>query len=87
MINFQLSNYQCVIEDEPLGTGGAIQLACKNAEDENVLVANGDTLFKINMEELISFHFKKDADCTLSLKPMKDFDRYGVVEIDENNQL
>jgi D-glycero-alpha-D-manno-heptose 1-phosphate guanylyltransferase len=80
---FATLDYQCVIEDEPLGTGGAILLACKKATEENVLVTNGDTIFKINAEQLISLHLNKDADCTLSLKPMKDFDRYGVVELDE----
>lgn len=79
---FTSLNYQCVIEDEPLGTGGAILLACKKTAEKNVLVSNGDTLFKINAEKLISWHLDKDADCTLSLKPMKDFDRYGVVVTD-----
>ncbi|MFN8246102.1 MAG: hypothetical protein U0T56_06965 [Ferruginibacter sp.] len=26
------------------------------------------------------FHLGRQADCTLALKPMKDFDRYGVVK-------
>jgi D-glycero-alpha-D-manno-heptose 1-phosphate guanylyltransferase len=80
---FATLDYQCVIEEEPLGTGGAILRACKKATEKNVLVTNGDTLFKINAEQLISLHHVNDAVCTLSLKPMKDFDRYGVVEIDE----
>jgi D-glycero-alpha-D-manno-heptose 1-phosphate guanylyltransferase len=84
---FATLDYQCVVEKEPLGTGGAILLACKKATGENILVTNGDTLFKINAEQLISLHLKKEADCTLSLKPMKDFDRYGVVEIDDSNAL
>jgi D-glycero-alpha-D-manno-heptose 1-phosphate guanylyltransferase len=88
-LNTQYStlNYQCSIEEEPLGTGGAIQLACRMATEKNVLVTNGDTLFKINVEKLSSFHLEHDADCTLALKPMKDFDRYGVVELDENDAI
>jgi D-glycero-alpha-D-manno-heptose 1-phosphate guanylyltransferase len=54
---------------------------------ENLLVANGDTLFKINAEQLVSLHFEKEAGCTLSLKPMKDFDRYGVVELNEDRSI
>jgi D-glycero-alpha-D-manno-heptose 1-phosphate guanylyltransferase len=84
---FATLDYQCVIEDEPLGTGGAILLACKKAMEKNVLVTNGDTLFKINAAQLISLHLEKEADCTLSLKPMKDFDRYGVVETDETHAV
>lgn len=81
-VNFQLST-----EKEPLGTGGAIKLACSKALSENVIVTNGDTLFKSNIHSLLDFHFKNKADCTLSLKPMKDFDRYGVVEINERGSV
>lgn len=76
-----LSNTQYSIEDEPLGTGGAIKLACIKATEKNVLVLNGDTLFSINVANLSALHELKIADCTLSLKPMKNFDRYGVVEL------
>jgi D-glycero-alpha-D-manno-heptose 1-phosphate guanylyltransferase len=84
---FPTLDYQCVIEEEPLGTGGAISMACRAVKDENVVVANGDTIFRSDISRLISFHLDKDADCTLTLKPMKDFDRYGVVELDENNAI
>lgn len=80
---FKTLSYQCVIEDEPLGTGGAIQLACTKATEKNVLVANGDTLFKTDLHAAALFHDRNMAECTLLLKPMTDFDRYGVVELDE----
>lgn len=76
-----------VVEKEPLGTGGAIRFACASASTENVLILNGDTIFKISVKELAKLHFQKKADCTLCLKPMKDFDRYGVVELDESNRV
>jgi len=76
-------DYVTAVEDEPLGTGGAIRLALQKTKTDNVLIANGDTLFRINAEELFHQHGKKEAECTLALKPMKDFDRYGVVGIDE----
>ncbi|MBL7739468.1 MAG: HAD-IIIA family hydrolase [Chitinophagaceae bacterium] len=82
---FATLRYSCVIEDEPMGTGGAIFLACKNATEKNVLIANGDTIFKMDGDRLFPFHIQQGSHCTLSLKPMKDFDRYGVVETDENN--
>ena len=77
-----MKNYLIVIEDEPLGTGGAIKLACKKAKDENVIALNGDSLFKVNLKELMQFHLEKKSNCTLALKPMQDFERYGSVEID-----
>lgn len=77
-----MKNYLIVIEDEPLGTGGAIKLACKKAKDENVIALNGDSLFKVNLKELMQFHLEKKSRCTLALKPMQNFERYGSVEID-----
>lgn len=74
-------NYVPVIEDEPLGTGGAILKACREVQGKNVIVLNGDTFFKINVLSLSGFHEQHEADCTLALKPMPQSDRYGVVEI------
>ncbi|MDP4265142.1 MAG: HAD-IIIA family hydrolase [Bacteroidota bacterium] len=87
LTQFATLNFQCVIEEEPLGTGGAILAACKKATEKNVLVANGDTLFKVNIENLIALHFDREADCTLALKPMTHFDRYGVVELDRTDAV
>ena len=80
-VQFSTLNFQCSIEEEPLGTGGAIQLACTKATEKTVAVAKGDTLFKINLQGAVLFHNKKNAECTLLLKPMQNFDRYGVVEV------
>jgi D-glycero-alpha-D-manno-heptose 1-phosphate guanylyltransferase len=80
-------DYTSVVEEEPLGTGGAIQLAIQKCRSENVLVANGDTLFKVQVKVLFETHETNDSECTLALKPMKDFDRYGVVEIDRKGRI
>lgn len=75
------ATYRLSVEKEPLGTGGAIRLACQQVSERNVLVLNGDTFFGIRLGELASFHHQKAAHCTLCLKPMQNFDRYGVVEL------
>jgi D-glycero-alpha-D-manno-heptose 1-phosphate guanylyltransferase len=84
---FATLNYQCSVEETPLGTGGAIKLACSKTTDANVLVTNGDTLFTISIDELALVHYDNAADTTLALKPMKDFDRYGIVETGEDNSI
>src|SRR4051794_16872574 len=43
--NYPTLDYTSVVEEEPLGTGGAIQLAIHRSGAENLLIANGDTLF------------------------------------------
>src|SRR5665213_258741 len=75
--NYPGLNYKISLEREPLGTGGAIKLACSKTLDKNVIVCNGDTLYKIDLDSLSKFHKEKNAACTLSLKPMNHFDRYG----------
>jgi D-glycero-alpha-D-manno-heptose 1-phosphate guanylyltransferase len=79
--------YQTVIEKEPLGTGGAARLACRKATEKNVLLANGDTLFKADVKQLATLHSQTNAACTLALKPMKHFDRYGVVELNTDGSI
>ncbi len=75
------------VEQQPLGTGGAIRMACGLAEEKTVLVLNGDTLFKVNAFQMADFHHSREADCTLALKPMNDFDRYGVVALQEDGRV
>ncbi len=73
------------VENEPLGTGGAIKLALKLCKEENVMVVNGDTLFETNNKALLEEHLKNKCACSLALKPMQHFERYGAVTINENN--
>lgn len=80
-------DYTFVIEKEPLGTGGAIRLACTEAITEAPLILNGDTLFHINLAAVSDFHFRHKAGCTLSLKPMTRFSRYGVVEVSSDGTI
>lgn len=79
--------YSCVVEQEPLGTGGGIQLACRQAKGPEVLVLNGDTFFEANIPQLQHFHQIHAADCSLVLRPMQNFDRYGAVEINNEERI
>jgi D-glycero-alpha-D-manno-heptose 1-phosphate guanylyltransferase len=80
-------DYFSVVENEPLGTGGAIRLAIGKAGTGTVLVANGDTMFRINVPSLLEVHRQHEAECTLALKWMQNFNRYGVVEKDEGGKI
>lgn len=80
-------NYELVIEKEPLGTGGAIRLACTYVHHPNVVVVNGDSIFKTNIAEQERIHTEKNAHCTLALKPMDNFERYGVVELNADQSI
>jgi len=86
-VEFSTLNYQCLIEKEPLGTGGAILASCYKASEQNVLVVNGDTLFRVDAAKAFINHNKHRSDCTLVLKTMENFDRYGVVELNEDDSI
>ena len=84
---FSTLKFDCLIEKEPLGTGGAVLACCYKASEQTVLVVNGDTIFKIDIVKAFMAHGKHRADCTLVLKPMENFDRYGVVELNEDDSI
>jgi D-glycero-alpha-D-manno-heptose 1-phosphate guanylyltransferase len=84
---FSTLDYRYTVEETPLGTGGGIHLACSQTTDENVLVTNGDTLFHVDITQLAAIHHANAADATLALKPMTNFDRYGIVETNSDNEV
>ena len=86
-MNLSKKRYQIYTEREPLGTGGAIKLACRNYPYQDVFITNGDTFFKANLKLLSAFHLDNQSVCTLSLKLMHKFDRYGVVELDSVHNI
>ncbi|HEY4935717.1 MAG TPA: nucleotidyltransferase family protein [Puia sp.] len=79
--------YAFSIEEEPLGTGGAIYKACKQVSTADTIVLNADTFFGVQFSQLAKLHEQRKAACTLALKPMKAFDRYGLVDIDEKQTV
>lgn len=85
--SFPDGGYSVSLEQEPLGTGGAIRQACALARTDTVLILNGDTFFRIDLKALSFFHAQNDADCSLCLKPMRDFDRFGSVELDGEQRV
>ena len=85
--NYKDLSVEFVVETEPLGTGGGISLALTKCEEKNVIVVNGDTFFNVDIQKLSAFHKQNVAMCTLSLKPMQHFERYGVVIIDKEGHI
>lgn len=69
------------VEDTPLGTGGAIALACSRTRSRTVLVVNGDTIFPLDPARLHAAQEERGQGATLALKRMTEFDRYGTVTL------
>lgn len=57
-----------IVEDEPLGSGGALYLI-KDQLDDDFVVCNGDALFNINIKKMLDFHKAKNSIATLFTHP------------------
>lgn len=75
------------LEEKRLGTGGAIKNAMRYVKSKHVVVVNGDSLFKVDIQEQYKAHLATKADVTLALKPMVNFERYGTVELATNERI
>lgn len=87
--NYFLNDYKSLsitysVEQEPLGTGGAIKEALKYVSSEEVLILNGDTLFNVDLQTFRHQHKETDADISVALKYLVKFDRYGSVVLNKN---
>jgi NDP-sugar pyrophosphorylase family protein len=75
-----------VVEETPLGTGGAV----KNAEpwlDDTTLVLNGDILTDVDLDVLVALHRERRAAATLLLTPVANPCAYGLVETDADGRI
>ena len=79
------------IEDQPLGTGGAIRNAAAlvNFVDskEEFIIFNGDVLSGHNIAAQLDFHRRNQADATLHLIEVADARAFGCVPTDANGRV
>ena len=75
-----------VIENAPLGTGGAIRLALAEAREDSVLALNGDTFLDADYADMLRFHSEERAAVTIAVVHQPDVARYGGVAV-ENKRI
>lgn len=73
-------------EEEPLGTGGAIKQAFALTGSE-AFILNGDTYFDVPLNGLYQNFVGSKTHAVLAAKPMKNFDRYGSLILDDQNNI
>lgn len=75
------------VEETPLGRGGGIKKAMQMLPEgwENIIITNGDNLWKLDLEELIKKHEEKKAIATVVVVPLKS--PYGIVEFNDEDQI
>jgi NDP-sugar pyrophosphorylase family protein len=73
-------------EEEPLGTGGALQLLPKNEINDTLIMMNADILSTLNFETFIRFHEEKKGIATMCVREYLYSIPYGVIK-NENNSV
>lgn len=74
-------NIEYCIEDQPLGTGGALKKASENI-DETFVAINGDNLADFDWTRAIVKHKDNNAKITLQLFPVEDVTKFGIARLD-----
>jgi mannose-1-phosphate guanylyltransferase len=69
------------VENEPLGTAGAIANCESLLDDGPFFVFNGDVLSDVDLTGLGALHAAKGGMATIFLTPVDDPRRYGLVEL------
>ncbi|PUZ27302.1 D-mannose-1-phosphate guanyltransferase [Chitinophaga costaii] len=75
------------VEQEPLGTGGAILHAMPYLEEDTFAIFNGDTFFDVPLPAMLAFAQAHNSQLTLALKPMEKFERYGSIVLDTTGRI
>ena len=79
---------QYAVEEEPLGTGGAIRNAAQLLDtDESIVIFNGDVVSSHDLSRQINLHESRDADVTLHLTRVDDARAYGCVPVDDEGRV
>ncbi|MGI6752660.1 MAG: glucose-1-phosphate adenylyltransferase [Anaerovoracaceae bacterium] len=74
------------------GTANAIYQNMKFIEMYNprhVLILSGDHIYKMNYDNMLSYHKEKGADCTIAVLkvPIEEASRFGVMNTDEDLRI
>ncbi|WP_313673891.1 NDP-sugar synthase [Mycolicibacterium sp.] len=76
-----------VVEDTPLGTGGAIANVIPKLRNDTVMVLNGDVLSGADLGAMLDAHAERDADVSLHLVRVSDPRAFGSVPTDADGNV
>jgi D-glycero-alpha-D-manno-heptose 1-phosphate guanylyltransferase len=75
------------IENEPLGTGGAVKHALNLCAEGEVFALNGDTYFIADLVAMGKVHVKSSANVTIAVKHMTETARYGLISANKQGRI
>ncbi len=86
--NYKSANIKYLVEETPLGTGGALIKAISTFKIElPFLLLNGDTYFEVSLEKLSTFHNIKKSALTFSVFKSNNLKRYLGLNVNEVMQV
>ncbi len=82
------SEIDYAVEDQPLGTGGALLFAQKKLRTTaSFLLLNGDTWFPVDLKSLLNHHKQNQSDVTVAAKEIANNTRYGRIVFDQTGMI
>ena len=72
------------VETTPLGTGGAVRACLPLVQSPTALVANGDSVTRLDLCRFVEFHRAKSAQLSMVLTHQPRVNASGLVETDAN---
>lgn len=75
-------------EESPiLDTGGGIKRAEPFLRGDTFVVINADTVIDVSVKDVVAWHRRHGALATMVLRPDRDAERYGKIEIDAESRI
>jgi NDP-sugar pyrophosphorylase family protein len=74
-------------ETQQLGTGGAARLALPLLSGKTVLLMNGDSYCRVDLDAFAKSHFQRGGRASLTLAEVEDASRFGRVAMDEEGRI
>jgi len=75
------------VEQTPLGTGGAVRAVLPMITSDTALVANGDSVTRVDLGQFVEFHRRKHARLSVLLTHQPQVSASGLVETDANDAV
>jgi D-glycero-alpha-D-manno-heptose 1-phosphate guanylyltransferase len=77
-----------VLEQQPLGTAGALRNAASLIQENQFLAMNGDTMLDVDFQALLRSHTQRDALATMAVwRNPESAARYGDVDVDAEGRI
>ncbi len=74
------------VENQPLGTGGAIRAALAHCEEDHAFIFNGDTYLELEVDELEKL-WQRNNNPMIVVREVPDTARFGRVEMSDGRVI